>query len=61
MSREYEVTSFSDNLVLNLEDLLAIGDRSGIKHSGEAWKEPEPGDGQDVGAEGSAGAGSNNG
>ncbi len=59
MSREYEVTSFSDNLVLNLEDLLAIGDRSGIKHSGEAWKEPEPGDGQDVGAEGSAGAGNN--
>jgi NADH-quinone oxidoreductase subunit I len=42
MSREYDVVSYCENQVLNLADLLAIGDRSGIKHIGEAWEEKEP-------------------
>lgn len=39
MSREYEWACTEDEKhVLELEDLLEIGDRSGIEHTGEAWR-----------------------
>jgi len=41
MSHVYEFTSTTQDETLSLEDLLALGDRSGIKHSGEAWSQGE--------------------
>ncbi len=37
MSRMYEFTSTTKDQTLDLEDLLALGDKSGIRHTGEAW------------------------
>ena len=37
MTREYEFTSTTKDQVMDMQDLLALGDRSGIVHSGEDW------------------------
>ena len=37
MSQFYAFVSTRKDQVLTLEDMLALGDRSGIRHSGEAW------------------------
>jgi len=42
MSHEYELSVYDKDLVLHLEDLLRIGDKSGVKESGWAWKKPAP-------------------
>ncbi len=38
MSHEYELATYENKLVLSLEDLLRIGDRSGVTEHGWAWK-----------------------
>jgi NADH-quinone oxidoreductase subunit I len=40
LSREYELASYEDDFVLDLEKLLELGDKSGIKHTGEQWAAP---------------------
>ncbi|NPV07864.1 MAG: 4Fe-4S binding protein [Anaerolineae bacterium] len=37
MSQIYEFTSTTKDQTLDLKDLLELGDRSGIRHTGEAW------------------------
>lgn len=37
LSREYELTQYRNDFVLGLEKLLEMGDKSGIKHTGERW------------------------
>ncbi len=38
MSHEYELATYENKMVLHLEDLLKIGDRSNVTESGWAWK-----------------------
>jgi len=37
MSHMYEFASSRDDMILNLDDLLALGDKSGIHQQGVAW------------------------
>lgn len=37
LSHDYELASYDRDLVLGLEELLEMGDRSGIEHTGESW------------------------
>jgi len=41
MGQEYEFVSTTQDQTLNLEEMLALGGRSGIKHTGEAWGQVE--------------------
>jgi formate hydrogenlyase subunit 6/NADH:ubiquinone oxidoreductase subunit I len=37
MSHEYELSRYTKDFVLGLDDLLKIGDRYGVHKTGEAW------------------------
>jgi NADH-quinone oxidoreductase subunit I len=38
MSRLYEFTSITKDQILDMDDLLELGEKSGIEHLGEAWR-----------------------
>jgi formate hydrogenlyase subunit 6/NADH:ubiquinone oxidoreductase subunit I len=37
MSHEYELSRYSNEFVLDMDDLLALGDKYGVHKTGEAW------------------------
>ncbi len=40
LSRDYEFAMYTPDFVWELPKLLELGDKSGIKHTGESWKKP---------------------
>lgn len=41
LSRDYELAMYGRDFIWQLDKLLEMGDRTGIKHLGEAWKREE--------------------